>query len=182
MINFKDSIRDALITLTGLVRDTKKDLYTKQGDLTVLETNSKTDLVSSINEVYLSKLDSTIVEDTYAKKGATLLEYGINDAYTKSEIDTNYGGVKTLYDKNVEAGAGANGWTDTLIAVSENVNQRQINDGLESIAQLAGIKNPRNGQRVYVKSYHAGLNKGGGEFIYDSSKTNSNNGVTVFNG
>ena len=67
------------------------------------------------------------------------------------------------------AGAGANGWTDTLIAVSENVNQRQINDGLESISQLLAIKNPRNGQRVYVKSYHAGYNRGGGWFVFDAT-------------
>ena len=171
MINFKDSIKDALLTLTGLVRDTKKDLYTKQGDLTVLETNSKTDLVSSINEVYLSKLDSTIVEDTYAKKGATLLEYGITNAYTKDETSSkteinsaleskaNIGyvdgrdgdlttlktadktnlvkavneihdvtkGVVALYDRNVEAGAGANGWTAELIVDKSGATQQQVN-------------------------------------------------------
>ena len=191
MINFKDSIRDALITLTGLVRDTKKDLYTKQGDLTVLETNSKTDLVSSINEVYLSKLDSTIVEDTYAKKGATLLEYGITNAYTKDETSSkteinsaleskaNIGyvdgrdgdlttlktadktnlvkavneihdvtkGVVALYDKNVEAGAGAAGWTDLLVLLSNGRTQRDKNaqtiDLLDFIpkTELANIQN-----------------------------------------
>ena len=117
-----------------------------------------------------------------ADKATTLSGYGIVDAYTKSEIDTNYGGVKTLYDKNVQAGAGANGWIDTLIATSENVNQRQINDGLEAVAQLAGIKNPRSGMRVYVKSYHLGLNKGGGTFVYDSAKASINDGGTVING
>ncbi len=45
MINFKNSIADALVTLTGLVRDTKKDIYTKQGDLSTLETSNKSDLV-----------------------------------------------------------------------------------------------------------------------------------------
>ena len=117
-----------------------------------------------------------------ADKATTLTGYGITDAYTKSEIDTNYGGVKTLYDKNVAAGAGANGWTDLLIATSENVNQRQINDGLDSIATMLAIQNPRNGQRVYVKSYHAGLNKGGGEFIYVASKASENDGFMCFNG
>ena len=117
-----------------------------------------------------------------ADKATTLSGYGIIDAYTKSEIDTNYAGVKTLYDKNVEAGAGANGWDDTLVAAGENLNQRQVNDGLDSIAQLAGIQNPRNGMRVYVKSYHAGLNKGGGTFIYDAGKANVNDGGLVLNG
>ena len=144
----------------------------KDGDLTTLTTTDKTNLVKAINEVVSVKAD----------KATTLVGYGITDAYTKSEIDTNYGGVKTLYDKNVEAGAGANGWTDLLIETSENVNQRQINDGLESIAQLLSIKNPRNGMRVYVKSYHAGLNKGGGTFVYDSSKSTINDKGMVIDG
>ena len=80
------------------------------------------------------------------------------------------------------AGAGASGWTDTLIAVSENLNQRQINDGLESIAQLANIQNPRNGQRVYVKSYHANYGRGGGTFVYDSAKSTINDGGVIING
>ena len=53
---------------------------------------------------------------------------------------------------------------------------------VESIADLIAISNPKNGNRVYVKSYHAGLNKGGGAFIYDSSRGLENDGITVFNG
>ena len=100
-----------------------------------------------------------------------------------NEIHDVTKGVVALYDKNVKAGAGANGWDDTLIAVSENINQRQINDGLESIAQLLAIKNPRNGQRVYVKSYHAGYKRGGGWFTFDSSKVSFQNylGQTITN-
>ena len=90
MINFKNSIKDALVTLTGLVRDIKKDLYTKQGDLSTLNTVNKTDLVSSINEVHLNKLDSTVAESTYSKKGSTLSEYKIDDAYTKDETDNKF--------------------------------------------------------------------------------------------
>ena len=74
---------------------------------------------------------------------------------------------------------GANGWDDTLVAAGENLNQRQVNDGIESIAQLTTIKNPRNGQRVFVKSYRAGLNKGGGVFIYDAAKATINDGGVV---
>ena len=78
------------------------------------------------------------------------------------------------------AGAGANGWTDTLVAAGENLNQRQVNDGIESIAQLTTLKNPRNGQRVYVKGYHkptlfVELNpyKGGNLFVYDATVSRS---------
>lgn len=79
------------------------------------------------------------------------------------------------------AGAGANGWDANLVAYGETT-QKQINDGLESIAQLIAVKNPRNGQRVYVKSYHAGLNKGGGTFVYDSTKVSVNDGGNIING
>lgn len=142
-----------------------------------------------------------------ADKATTLSGYGITDAYTKVEIDTREGdlttltttdktslvkainevhnntsGLVTLYDKNNASGAGVNGWSDTLITVSENVNQRQVNDGLDSVAAMLAIKNPRNGQRVYVKSYHAGLKKGGGTFVYDSTKATVNDGGMVING
>ena len=79
------------------------------------------------------------------------------------------------------AGAGKNGWDANLVAYGETT-QKQINDGLDSVAAMLAIKNPRNGQRVYVKSYHAGLKKGGGTFVYDSTKAASNDGGMVING
>ena len=156
-----NAVSSAIITATNDMA-TKAYVDGKDGDLTTLLTTDKTNLVKAINEVVSVKAD----------KATKLVEYGISDAYTKSEIDTNYGGVKTLYDKNVAAGAGENGWDDMLIAVSENVNQRQINDGLDSIGQLTSIKNPRNGQRVYVKSVAA-------NYIYNSNLTATPNGVTI---
>ena len=172
-----NATKSAIITATTDMA-TKTYVNSKDGDLTTLTTTNKTNLVKAINEVVSVKAD----------KATTLTGYGINDAYTKSEIDTDFSGIKTLYDKNVAAGAGANGWTDVLIAVSENVNQRQINDGLDTIAQLLAIRNPRSGQRVYVKSYltpnYGLLNpyKGGGLFAYDSNKVTQNDGIGVING
>ena len=92
-----------------------------------------------------------------------------------------FDGLVSLYEKNVVAGAGTKGWAADLV-VYDGLTQKQINDGLESIATMLAIKNPRNGQRVYVKSYHAGKNKGGGTFVYDSSKANINDNVSVING
>ena len=77
------------------------------------------------------------------------------------------------------AAAGANGWTDLLISTSSEITQRQVNDGLESIADLLSIKKPRDKQRNYVKSYHANLKKGGGWFYFDSASTLAVNGGTV---
>ena len=95
----------------------------KDGDLTKLTTTDKTNLVKAINEVVGVK----------ANKATTLVGYGITDAYTKSEIDTNYGGVKTLYDKNVAAGAGTNGWNDLLVQTSNGETQRAKNQRNTSI-------------------------------------------------
>nr|WDS50277.1 tailspike protein [Acinetobacter phage 3082-K84] len=53
---------------------------------------------------------------------------------------------------------------------------------VESIADLFAIPNPKSGSLVYVKSYHTGLNKGGGFRIYDETKGSQNNGFTVING
>lgn len=96
---------------------TKAYVNSRDGDLSTLKTADKTNLVKAINEVVSVKAD----------KATTLAGYGISDAYTKSEIDTNYGGVKTLYNKNVEAGAGANGWTTDLV-VENGLTQKQINE------------------------------------------------------
>lgn len=53
---------------------------------------------------------------------------------------------------------------------------------VESISELMAINNPENGQTVYVKSYFINVGKGGGTFIFDSTKTNTNDGVINFSG
>ena len=69
---------------------------------------------------------------------------------------------------------------DTFVTVENTLNQRQINRGFESVVSLAGISNPKNGLRVYVKSFHAGLGVGGGYFIWDSTVNKSqHNGISL---
>ena len=70
----------------------------KDGDLTTLTTNDKTNLVKAINEVY-----------------------------------KRYEGVGDLYEKNVEAGAGANGWTALLVQDASGKTQQQINDAQKEL-------------------------------------------------
>lgn len=60
---------------------------------------------------------------------------------------------------------------------------------VESIADLLAIQNPKNGSRVYVKSYYTATNyallqpfNGGGWFFYSDAKRSINNNVTIFNG
>ncbi|NUF16825.1 hypothetical protein [Acinetobacter lactucae] len=52
----------------------------------------------------------------------------------------------------------------------------------ESVSELLSIQNPVNGKTVYVKSYHIGKGKGGGNFSFDSTKIAINDGGLVFKG
>ena len=57
------------------------------------------------------------------------------------------------------------GWESSFVSYG-SINQKKYNDGVESITELLAIQNPFQGMRVYVKSYYAGLNTGGGEFVF----------------
>lgn len=77
------------------------------------------------------------------------------------------------------------GW-DASFVVDGEYTQKQINDKtiqtFESIADLIAIRKPKDGQTVFVKSYHKGLGLGGGTFIYNASKASIKDFVTIFDG
>lgn len=58
-----------------------------------------------------------------------------------------------------------------------NLSQNQVNDGMNSIQELLSIPSPKDGSRIYVKSYHAGLNKGGGGFEFHTGSTKDDGGM-----
>lgn len=73
---------------------------------------------------------------------------------------------------------------DVVLATIQFVNN-QFNKAVStvnSIDELLAISDPFDQQTVFVKSYHNGLNKGGGNFKYNSEKSDINDGVLVFNG
>ena len=142
------------------------EFWQKTENFILEKTNTLLNFVQVFNAVSSMRLSLGYLEELLTTKKSNLVS-AINEVYKR------YEGVGDLYEKNVEAGAGAKGWTDLLIETSENVSQRQINDGLESIAQLAGIKNPRNGQNVYVKSYYDGYSIGGGRFYFVKGSTDT---------
>ena len=74
------------------------------------------------------------------------------------------------------------GWEASFVVDASGLNQQEWNSGVESIADLLAIPNPKNGSRVYVKSYYNGLNKGGGVRIYVSSRNSENDGFLCING
>lgn len=110
----------------------------------------------------------TETDNNFAKKSTTVSGYGITDAYTKSQIDnlvnSKTGDLTTLkttdktqivksinevfdktkdvvalYDKNVEAGARANGWTDLLVQTWSGRTQESKNKDTVSVLDFGII-------------------------------------------
>ena len=115
-VNQKDNLKaDKATTLSGYGI---ADAYTKN------ETRSK----SEIDDVLSLKADVSYVNNkdgdlaTLATTDKTNLVKAIN------EIHNNTKGVGALYEKNVEAGAGANGWTATLVTDASGKTQQEVND------------------------------------------------------
>lgn len=65
-------------------------------------------------------------------------------------------------------------------------NQKEINSitprFFSSVEDLLSYSHKRNGLVAITKSYRTGLNKGGSKYVYDSSKANINNDVTIIGG
>lgn len=83
--------------------------------------------------------------------------------------------LQDAIDIAAAAGAGANGWTASLV-VDGDETQHQINSSLirtvKNTNDLLLIQNPKNKQIIYVESVQK-------TFIYDSNLTTPENGVTV---
>lgn len=102
--------------------------------------------------------------------------YNSADATTQAEISN----LQQAIDTAAAAGAGENGWTALVVQDASGKNQQEVNDGLESIAELRNTNPPRKGLREYVKSWHEGLALGGGIFVATQKSGLADNGVTVF--
>ncbi len=90
----------------------------------------------------------------------------------------------TVADNVIDPNLDMTGWVKTnstgQIVDDSGQNQKQVNDGLSSIAEMLAISEAYDGQRVYVKSYYTGLSGGGGVFVYDSTNTSIYDGGVSF--
>ena len=147
----------------GIVTLTKDDVGLSNVD----NTNDLNKPLSTATQTALTALENK------AKRGIinlydTSLIYGLNERVVLTNGDI----VKSTIDGNTN---------DPNVDMTGWLNVR--NDGIvESIAELLSVSNPKNGHVVYVKSYNAGLGKGGGTFVYNSTKATINDGVVNFNG
>lgn len=78
------------------------------------------------------------------------------------------------------------GWDASFVVDASGDNQQQINDKtirtVATTSELTASLARKNGQEIYVQSRTSARHKGGGRFYFDSSRTDENDGVTVFNG
>lgn len=74
------------------------------------------------------------------------------------------------------------GWEASFVVDASGKTQQEINNGLASILDMLAIANPLNGTRVFVKAFHAETNHGGGEFVYNSARSNVNDSCLCFYG
>ena len=120
-VNQKDNLKaDKATTLSGYGIT---DAYAKG------ETYSRTE----IDDAMSPKADKSYVDNkdgdltTLATTDKTNLVKAINELHSNTE------GVVELYNKNVGAGVGANGWTDTLIALDNGRTQKEKNADFISV-------------------------------------------------
>ena len=114
-VNQKDNLKaDKATTLSGYGIT---DAYTKDETYSQIEIDSVLTLKADVAYVDGKDGDLTTLKTT----DKTNLVKAINEVYDSSK------GVVALYDKNVEAGAGANGWIDLLVSTMGGRTQKDKN-------------------------------------------------------
>ncbi|MFP0401320.1 glycosyl hydrolase family 28-related protein [Acinetobacter nosocomialis] len=176
LANLQQNVNENTSDIAQLVNDLSKEIADRiKGD-------------QILKDMFLSMIDEAINEGTINALAVTHL-----DSLEALEGVTNVWDGRTIYIKdlgNYRYDASTTTWVKAY-QDADNVkdgaeNQKEINDKnirvLESLSDLLDYTPRKNGQTVFVKSYHKGLNKGGGIFIYDSSQRKENDGGICFNG
>lgn len=173
----------------------KQDLIVNDTDLTTSPTFR--DVPSTNNSSLNNSLQALVNRDGFM---ITIIQSGFTPSFDQDFIDT-IGGyplysrlildngdiVQSIISNNTNnPNIDMTGWVKvnsaSKILDNSGLTQQQWNNGVESIADLLAIPSPKDGSRVFVKSYHAGRKFGGDNFEYNSSRALENDGISVFNG
>lgn len=190
IISINNSKNSAQGALTDAIND-----FNNQGD------SALSDLQSAINTIVIDDgVPSVVVSTANGTNQQQVNDLGGIDFWTartyqkNNEVRLTDGTIvfSTIASNTNNPNLNMTGWkrkSDAdLIFDASGKNQQQINNGFNTIADMLAIESPFDGMRVFVKSYRApnlSLNKphlGGGEFVYVSSLSSLNDGVSVFNG
>lgn len=144
-------------------------------------------VADKVSQSELSSALQPITQDLTTVKRYTPLPYITGKNYGVGERVTLSTGeiVENLVpNNNVDPNTDMLGWRKGVDASDvkdeSGLSQQEINNGLESIAELRTFNPKKKGVRIYVKSYYSGLEKGGGVFVSTQKSGLVDNGVTVF--
>lgn len=157
-------------------------------------TNWLTDTDVKNLSIYVNSLNEETREDFFNSLGSlekntkAMLDEAIKNGAVSALAITTVNEIKDLEDLNA--------WDGRIVFVKEignykydSLNQVWVRDfatdrqvvTVESITELMNLVK-WNGRTVNVKSYYAGFNKGGGNFIYKPSNQLISDGGNIFNG
>lgn len=136
------------------------------------------DKLTALLQEWGTNLDQEIIDRIASDNN--ILEYIINQGNAlKADYIARDAVLKNYIDQMIALVTGDpsfTGITANFVIDISGISQQLVNDGLASISALLAIPSPQTGSRQYVNGLQ------GGWFVYDSSKSATNNGGTIFNG
>lgn len=113
-----------------------------------------------------------VLEDTSLK---TTLNNGKVLTSDFSILFDRYDGLLSLYQKNVQAGAGANWWAASLIGDENGLNQQQVNDKTaifyNTVAEMVADTKLKAGKAVITHGYYTPNDGGGARYLIKDTAT-----------
>lgn len=144
------------------------EFWQKTENFILEKTNTLLNFVQVFNSLSSMRLSLGCLEELLTTKKSNLVS-AINEVYKR------YEGVGDLYEKNVEAGAGANGWIATFIADESGMTQQQVNDKTalfyNTVADMVVDTKLKAGKAVITHGYYSPNDGGGARYLIKDTAT-----------
>lgn len=144
------------------------EFWQKTENFILEKTNTLLNFVQVFNSLSSMRLSLGYLEELATTKKSNLVS-AINEVYKR------YEGVGDLYEKNIEAGAGANGWIATFIADESGMTQQQVNDKTalfyNTVADMVADKKLKAGKAVITHGYYTPNDGGGARYLIKDTAT-----------
>ena len=182
--NTKTTLELSISALDSRVTTSESNILGVRQDLTTHKADKANPHSVTKQQVGLGNVDNT---SDVSKPLSTATQNSLNLKLDKQEAqDKIYkNGAALPYDSSITYNEGAVVVKDGELQQKYNsdwVSVKPPKNTVDSVIDLASIKNPKNGDFVFVKSYHAGLNRGGSSYVFNESRKSENDGFLCING